>query len=122
MSQRRRARQLPLDWTVTASEPAASQSTPSAVTAVVTPVTEGPFTTAEIDELEGLIGDAIDSVLDDFRDRLMREGKPLTIGAYRALVERVVEHAAWGTISLLDDDEYLGFLGGWVTIIDKPPA
>jgi hypothetical protein len=65
---------------------------------------------AAIDQMAGMIGDAIDSALDDFRHELRVAGKRLSVMAYRAMVEEAVSRAAAETISLFEDGEYLEWL------------
>jgi len=61
---------------------------------------------AMIKELSGLIGDAIDTALDDFRERLHRQGKAISMEAYQALVKVAVHRAAGQTLSRFDDAEW----------------
>jgi hypothetical protein len=65
---------------------------------------------AMIKELSGLIGDAIDTALDDFRERLHRQGKAISMEAYQALVEVAVHRAAGQTLSLFDDSKWRDWL------------
>jgi hypothetical protein len=99
MAQRRRIQQLSIDWT---KPPIGSLPATG---------TELPVDDTIIEGLTGVLGDAIDEVFDDFRNRLRREGRTMTIGTYRALVEETVYRASGRTVSMFDDDEYIDWLG-----------
>jgi hypothetical protein len=61
---------------------------------------------AMIKELSRLIGDAIDTALDDFRERLHRQSKAISMEAYQVLVNVAVHRAASQTLSRFDDAEW----------------
>jgi hypothetical protein len=106
----RHAQQLSLNWTAPAiPEPRTSMTTAAA-----------PRCEEEIDEYIGLLGDAIDEVLDDFRECLSNRGKSVALEQYKEMVEDMLYRAVGQTLSLFDDPEHDDWLIGQIELVDRP--